>query len=107
MADIISRIFGAVSNTAAAEATAVAMSYYLGTKPTVTTYPDYAEITLSPAQEAAAADFLIRQLKKEPGPVRINLGTVFVQVLFRQYWLYILGVFGGGVALGRATKGGK
>lgn len=96
-------IMNSIAPLAQAEASALAISGFIGSKPTVVNHGDYVEVVFTPEQETAAADFIMRQINKDPGNVRFTVGNIFLQVLFRKYWLYLVGLFGGGVVLGRVT----
>lgn len=104
MPSLTNIIFNSIAPVAQAEAAALAISGFIGSKPAVVNHGDYVEVVFTPEQEAAAADFILQQINKAPGNVRFSVGNIFLQVLFRKYWLYLLGIFGGGVALGRVSK---
>lgn len=98
-------VFGGLPATATAQGLAAAFMPITGSKPAVTNYGDYAEITFTPDQEERLAAWILMQLNKEPGPVRVDLGGVALKVVTRKYWPYAVGILGLGLAAGYAIKG--
>ena len=94
-----------ITDLAVATGIAIAWGSVIGSAPQVVNQGDYYEIVFTPEQEDAAADFIIRQLNKTPGPVRMDAGGIATKVISRQYWLWILGIAGAGAALGYLLKG--
>lgn len=96
-----------------AQAAALAAKEVIGMDraPTVLNYGTYAAIELDAEQEDQIARFIIRQLDREPGQVRINLAGVALKVLARKYWPHLAGLVGAGALVGalaaRALKRGR
>lgn len=91
--------------TAAAVAARPVLS--LSRQPEIVNHGDYAEIVLDPELQQQTADFILRQLAAEPGPVRIvGLGGVVLRVLARKYFGWIGGTVAGSFVLGRLTAAG-
>lgn len=102
-------LFQAIPARATAAALAAALAPIAGSVPTVTNYADYSAITFSPDQEERLSAWILTQLRKEPGPVRIDASGVAVRVLLRQYWPYMVGLAGAGFLLAQIMrkKGGR
>lgn len=83
---------------AAATATALAagLSPIAGSMPSVVSRGDYFDIVFDATQEERVSEWILAQLNREPGPVRMELGGVALKVITRKYWPW----FAGAVALG-------
>jgi hypothetical protein len=91
-------IFSAIPAAATAQAFKLALTPIAGSPPTVTNHGEYYSITFTPDQEALVAAWIVSQIKKEPGPVRIESGAIALRVLVRQYWPYALALIAIGAA---------
>lgn len=98
-------VFSGIPAAATAQGLAAAFIPIAGSKPNVVTYSDYSEITFSPEQEERVAAWILMQLNREPGPVRVDLGGIALRVVSRKYWPYALGILGLGIMGGYALKG--
>lgn len=89
-----------------AQATAVAIMTALG--PIVGGFPDvvnrggYWAVVLNDSQQDRLTEWILTQLRKEPGPVRIESGTVALRVVTRQYWPWFAGAIAAGFLLAKA-----
>lgn len=99
--------FGPISGFAAANAIALAWTPITGAPPAVINRGDYYEIAFNPEQEDRAAAWIVSQLSREPGPVRMESGGIATKVITRQYWPYILGIAAAGAFLGYSLRGRK
>lgn len=100
------KIFSSIPAPATALGLATALAPIAGSRPTVTNFGNYYEISFDDMQKERLTAWIIGQLNKEPGPVRMDINQIALQVIARQYWLYIAGliVLGAGAAylLGKA-----
>jgi hypothetical protein len=87
------RIFSAIPAAATANALAAALAPIAGSRPQVTNYGTYHTITFDDAQKERLTAWIIGQLDKEPGPVRVDLNQIALQVIARKYWVYLGGIF--------------
>lgn len=92
--------FKAIPAAATANAIALAWSPIVGGVPAVANRGGYYEITFTAEQEDRAAAWIVSQLSREPGPVRMEIGGIALKVLTRQYWAYVAGVAAAGAILG-------
>ena len=99
--------FGAISGFAAANAMAVALAPIAGSSPAVISRGSYYEIAFTPEQEDRVAAWIVSQLKREPGPVRVEAAGVALKVVTRAYWPQITGLVIAGATLGYILRGGK
>lgn len=99
--------FQGIPAYATANALALAVSPITGSVPRVVNYGSYYEIEFTPAQEERLSAWILLQLNKEPGPVRVDVDGVALRVVTRKYWPYIAGAVGAGFVLGYAMKGRK
>lgn len=95
----VKEIFGALVPTATAEGIAGALTPIIG-RPVVNHYGQYSEIKFTPNQETVLTEWILSQLRKEPGAVRVDAGGVALKVLARQYWPWVLGLAGLSAVLG-------
>lgn len=99
--------FAAIPGFATANAIALAWMPITGTPPAVINRGEYYEIAFNPEQEDRAAAWIVSQLNREPGPVRMESGGIAIKVITRKYWPYILGVAAAGAVLGYTMRGRK
>jgi len=108
MASDLTAFFAAIPAGTTARALALALSPIIGGVAAVTSHGDYSEITFTPEQEERLSAWILTQLNREPGPVRIDSGGVATKVIMRQYWPYMLGFVAAGALVGYAvSKGGR
>ncbi len=100
-------VFSGIPAAATASAIALAWAPIVGSSPQVINRGGYYDVVFTPEQEDRAAAWIITQLDKEPGPVRVNAGGIATKVLTRHYWPYILGLVLVGAAAGYAFRGRK
>jgi len=100
-------VFSALAPRATARGLALALAPIAGGSPRVVDYSDYSEITFTPDQEERLAAWILTQLRKEPGPVRIESGAVALKVVTRQYGLWFAGAVGVGAFLGYSLRKGR
>lgn len=98
-----SDLFASLQPAATAQALAVALAPIAGGKPAVVNYGDYAVLEFTPEQEDRISAWIITQLKREPGPVRVESGGIALKVLTRQYWPWAVGLALAGAAFGYAA----
>lgn len=103
--NVLVEIFDAILPAAGAQAVAAGISTVTGSRPAVVAYSDHSEIVLTPEQEDLLAQWIVGQLNKEPGRVRVNLSGVATKVLFRKYWGWMAAAVAGGALLGAAMRG--
>lgn len=99
------QIFSGLPSFATAQALALAWAPIAGGSPTVFKRDGYYEIIFTPAQEERVAEWILLQLNREPGPVRVELGGIAVKVITRKYWLYAAGLLVAGGLAGYALSG--
>lgn len=98
-------IFQSIPAGATAQALRLALTPIVGGSPTLINNGEYFTISFSPEQEERLSAWILTQLNKEPGPVRIETGGIALRVISRQYWPYALGFAAlGGLAVYLATK---
>lgn len=100
MAGELAGVFSGIPAAATAQALALALTPIAGSRPEVVTHSDYSEVIFTPQQESQVSAWILTQLRKEPGPVRIDTGRIAMQVITRQYWPYMLALALAGAALG-------
>jgi len=93
-------IFSALAPRATARGLALALSPIAGGSPKVTDFSDHSEIEFTPEQEERLAEWILTQLRAEPGPVRVASGSVALKVVTRQYWPWFAGAVGVGALVG-------
>jgi hypothetical protein len=93
-------LFAQIPAGATARAISLAWAPIIGSAPEVIDQGDHFQIIFSPEQEERAAAWIITQLNREPGPVRMETGGIAARVIGRQYWPYIAGVAAAGALLG-------
>jgi len=93
-----SRLFSAIPAAATAIALATALAPLAGSQPMVTNNGGYYSITFTDAQKEHLTAWILSQLNKEPGPVRVDLNQIALQVIARKYWPYMLGLVLAGAA---------
>lgn len=101
-----SEMFSGLVPLATAQALAVGLSSIAGSTPAVLNHGDYAEIIFTPAQEARVSEWILTQLRREPGPVRVQANGIAWKVITRQYWPYMLGAVALGAAVGYSMRKG-
>jgi hypothetical protein len=99
-----SALFSGIPAAATAQAIALAWTPIVGGSPTVVNRGDYYQVVFTPEQEDRAAQWLVMQLNKEPGPVRVDMGGIAWKVIVREYWPYILGTLAAGAVVGYAAR---
>lgn len=100
-----SDIFGALAPAATAQGIAAALTPIAGSMPRVSMGTGYSEITFTPEQEERISAWLVSQLNKDPGPVRMDAGGIALKVIMREYWPYMVGLAVGGGLLGYLLSG--
>lgn len=105
MAVDLRAVFAAIPAQATALAIAAAWRPIVGSMPQVAGHGDYWEVLFTPEQEDAAAQWLLMQLNREPGPVRVEMGGIAAKVVTRKYWPWVLAVAATGAVLGYAARG--
>ncbi len=98
-------MFAAIPAQATALAIAAAWRPIVGSMPTVENRGDHWAVVFSVEQEDAASAWILQQLNREPGPVRMEIGGVARKVLARQYWGWALGAVVIGGLAGYALRG--
>lgn len=98
-------LFAAIPAQATALAIAAAWRPIVGSMPTVENRGDYWAVVFDLEQEDRAAAWILSQLNREPGPVRMELGGVARKVITRQYWAWALGLVAVGGLVGYAVRG--
>lgn len=99
------QVFAGIPAAATAEGLAAAFIPIAGSKPHVTSYGEYSEISFTPDQEERVSEWILTQLNHEPGPVRVDAGGIALKVVTRKYWPYALGILVLGGVVGYAMKG--
>jgi hypothetical protein len=97
-------VFASIPGFATAQAMALAWAPITGTPPAVINRGDYYELAFNPDQEDRAAAWIVSQLNREPGNVRVNAGGIATKVITRQYWPYILGIAAAGAIIGYSVR---
>lgn len=97
--------FAAIPAAATANAIALAWSPIVGGVPAVINRGEFYEVAFNPEQEDRAAAWIVSQLNREPGPVRVGASGIATKVIFREYWPHILGVAAAGAVLGYVARG--
>lgn len=86
----------------------ILISQITGEAPIIERYGDYNNIVLTNEQELKLQEFLLSQLNKEPGPVRLDMGGIVLPVVIKKYWPWAVGAVavGGvlGVLIGKAGR---
>jgi hypothetical protein len=90
-----------------AQATAVGLATALipiaGSMPSVNNMGSYFTITFTPEQSDRVSQFILAQLNKEPGSVRMDVSSIAWQVILREYWMYFAGAIALGCLLSKLT----
>ncbi len=108
MSTALDAFFAAIPAGTTARGLALALAPITGTVPAVVSHGDYSEITFTPEQEERLSAWILTQLRREPGPVRIQSGGVALKVIMREYWPWMVGFVAVGAAVGyMASKGGR
>jgi hypothetical protein len=89
---------------ATARGLALALAPIAGGSPTVADYSGYSEISFSPDQEERISQWILMQLRKEPGSVRVDSGGIALKVVTRQYGLWFAGAVAAGAVLGYTLR---
>jgi len=100
-------IFQSIPAAATARALQVALTPIAGSAPIFTNYGDYCSLSFTPEQEERVSEWILMQLKKEPGPVRVDTAGIALKVIFRQYWPYMLGLAALGAFVGYSMRKGR
>lgn len=98
-------IFSTLAPAATARGIAAALAPIAGSMPRVTDGGGYSEISFTPEQEERVSAWLVSQLNKEPGPVRMDMGGIALKVISREYWPYMIGLAVAGGLLGYLVGG--
>ena len=101
----VSDLFANVPALATATAIAAAWSPIVGSTPSVVNRGNYYEVVFAPDQEDRAVEWILTQLNREPGPVRIEAGGMAVKVITRKYWPYFAGAALLGAVVGYTLHG--
>lgn len=99
--------FRAIQGSASAATIAAALTPIIGSAPTVEVMDGVYSIVFTPEQEDRLAAWVVMQLDREPGPVRVELGGAALKVISRKYWPYAAGAVALGMVFGFALRGGK
>jgi hypothetical protein len=75
--------------------------------PAVINHGDYSEVVFTPEQEERLSEWILTQLRKEPGPVRVDAGALALKVMARQYWPWMVGLVVAGAVVGYVAKNGR
>jgi len=97
-------MFSSLPAYGTANALALALSPIAGGMPRVVNGGGYYEIDFTPEQEDRVSAWILLQLNKEPGPVRVDAGNIAWTVVSRKYWPYALGAVALGAFLGYSLK---
>jgi hypothetical protein len=89
----IRSLFQAIPAKATAIAIAAALSPIVGSFPEVINFGEYHAIRFNEEQADRLTEWILMQLRKEPGPVRVESGSIALRVVTRQYWPWFLGTF--------------
>lgn len=101
-------VFSAIPSGATARAMALALTPITGTAPAVVPRDGFYEIQFSAEQEGRLVEWLLIQLRREPGEIRVPAAaSIALKVLARQYWPGILAVVGVGAVVGYTLKRGR
>ena len=102
------QVFQSIPAGATARALSLALAPIAGSAPAVTDYGEYYSLSFTPEQEERVSAWLLTQLRREPGPVRVEASGIAIRVILRQYWPYMLGlVAAGALAAHVMKKGGR
>lgn len=105
MALDVSAILGRIPTNVQAASMATAISMITGSTPSVVNRGDYHEIILDGEQEDAFSQWVLSQLNKEPGAVRVDLSGVTRKVVVRQWWPQMAGLVAAGALVGYLLRG--
>lgn len=105
MALDLSTLLSRIPDSVKAASMATAVSSITGTTPNVVNRGGYYEVVLDGEQEDVFSEWVIDQLNKEPGPVRVDLSGVTRKVVFRQWWPQMAGLVFAGAVLGFLLRG--
>lgn len=98
-------LFAAIPAQATALAIAAAWRPIVGSMPTVENRGDHWAVVFDMEQEDRASAWILSQLRREPGPVRMELGGVAQKVITRKYWALGLGLVVIGGLIGYSVRG--
>lgn len=105
MALDVSALLSRIPDSVKAASMATAISSITGTTPSVVNRGGYYEIILDGEQEDTLSEWVLDQLNREPGPVRVELSGVTRKVIVRQWWPQMAGLVVMGAALGYLLRG--
>jgi hypothetical protein len=102
--------------SAKARAFAVPITLITGSAPLIRDYPSYSTIDFNPQQKKIIRGFIAEQLspskpragvpkKRGETGVKINVNSVLLPEVAKQYWYYIAALIGIGYALGAGSAG--
>jgi hypothetical protein len=100
-------VFGSIPAAATARGLALALAPIAGGSPVVSDHGGYSSLTFTAAQEERLAAWILTQLRREPGPVRVDASGIALRVIMRQYWPYMLGIAAAGALVAYAVRKGK
>jgi hypothetical protein len=99
-------IFQSIPAATTARAWQVALTPIAGSPPVVTDHGTYWSVRFTPEQEERVSAWILTQLRREPGPVRVEASGIALRVVGQQYWPYALGLVGLGVGLAYLLRKG-
>jgi len=103
----LSGILSSIPGSVQAASMATAISSVTGSTPIVHNRGDYYEIILDGEQEDRLSNWILAQMNKEPGQVRVNLSGVATKVVFREYWPQMAAILAAGLVVGYLAKRGS
>lgn len=80
------------------------ISAFTGENPIVNEYGDYDEIDFTENQKRILSEQLTKWKNSEPGEVRVKVGGILLPWSAKNYWMYLAGIFGIGLIIGRLIK---
>lgn len=85
-------------------AISVFLAFVTGENPIIEKHPEFNEILLTENQIKILREKLTDFLERAPGNVRMNLNPVFIPVVIKKYWPWVVGISAGVLALGFILK---
>lgn len=98
------KLFSAIPAQATAIAIMTALSPIVGGFPDVVNRGTHWAVVLNEPQQERLTEWILTQLRKEPGPVRVETGSVALRVVTRQYWPWFAGAVAGGFLLAKMGR---